>query len=195
VRLLKEIAPDVKKIAVIADEDPMWEPVLARMKENQSQLPDVEFISWDVIRTFDEYKQKMTEYQTTADAVGLIGIFLFKDRQGENVPYQEVLRWTAENSNLPDFSFWGDRIGYGTLCTVTVSGYEQGLAAGKMARGILVEGKSPASYPMEPTVRGEPVVSLARANKLGIKIKSDILLTAQVVKEFEWEKQGQLNAP
>ncbi|MBC7251597.1 MAG: hypothetical protein H5T62_15125 [Anaerolineae bacterium] len=188
VRLLKEIVPEVKKIAVVVDDSPMWDPVLARMREKQSQLPDVEFVSWDVILTFEEFKQKMTEYQTTVDAVGLIGIFNFKDENGENVPYQDVLRWTAENSNLPDFSFWGDRIKYGTLCTVTVSGYEQGLAAGKIARGILVEGRSPASYPMEPTVRGEPIVSLARANKLGIKIKSDILLTAKVVEKFEWEQ-------
>jgi ABC-type uncharacterized transport system substrate-binding protein len=188
VRLLREIVPDVKKIAVVVDDSPMWDPVVARMKEKQSQLPDVEFISWDVILTFEEYKQKMTEYQATADAVGLIGIFNFKDESGENVLYQDVLRWTAENSNLPDFAFWEDRISYGTLCTVTVSGYEQGLAAGKIARGILVEGKSPSSYPMEPTVKGQPVVSLARANKLGIKIPSTILLTAEVVGEFEWEK-------
>lgn len=188
VRLLKEIAPDVKKIVVIVDDGPTWPPVLERMKGKQSQLPDVEFISWDVILTFEEFRQKMTEYQTTVDAVGLIGIFRFKDEHGENVPYQDVLRWTAENSNLPDFAFWKDRISYGTLCTVAVSGYEQGLAAGKIARGILVEGKSPSGYPMEPTVKGEPVVSLARAKKLGIQIKSDILLTAEVVEEFEWEK-------
>jgi len=188
VRLLKEIAPDVTKIAVIVDDGPTWPPVLERMKEKQSQLPDIEFISWDVILTFEEFKQKMAEYQTTADAVGLIGIFRFKDENSENVPYQDVLRWTAENSSLPDFAYWKDRISYGTLCAVTVSGYEQGLAAGKIARGILVEGKSPSNYSMEPTVKGEPVVSLARAKKLGIRIKSDILLAAQVVERFEWEK-------
>ena len=188
VQLLKEIVPDVRKISVIVDEAPMWLPVLDRMKEKQNQIPDVEFINWDIIYTFEEYKQKMTEYQSTADAVGLIGIFHFKDENGESVPYQEVLRWTAEHSNLPDFTFWEDRIRYGTLCTVTVSGYTQGLAAGKIARGILVEGKNPASYPMKPTVKGEPVVSLARAKKLSIKIKSDILLTSEVMQEFEWEK-------
>jgi ABC-type uncharacterized transport system substrate-binding protein len=188
VRLLKEIAPDVEKIAVIVDVDPMWEPVVARMKDKQSQLPDVEFISWDVILTYEEYQQKVTEYQNTADALGLIGIFGFKDESGENVPYQDVLKWTAEHSNLPDFTYWEDRIKYGTLCTVTVSWYEQGLAAGKIARGILVEGQSPSSYPMEPTVKGEPVVSLARAKQLGLSIKSDILLTAHVMEQFEWEK-------
>ncbi len=84
VRLLKEIAPDVKKIALIVDETPMWRPVLERMKEKQSQLPEVEFISWNVIHTFETYKQKVIEYQTTADAIGLIGIFHFKDEIGQH---------------------------------------------------------------------------------------------------------------
>ena len=53
---------------------------------------------------------------------------------------------------------------------------------------ILVEGKSPASFPMEPTVKGQPFVSLARAKKLGIPIDSNILLTATVLDKFGWEK-------
>ena len=71
---------------------------------------------------------------------------------------------------------------------MTVSGYEQGLAAGKIAKGILAEGKKPSDFPMKPTVKGEPVVSLARATKLGLKIPSNILLAAEVVKDFEWNK-------
>jgi ABC-type uncharacterized transport system substrate-binding protein len=187
-QLLKEVAPNVKKIAVVFDEDATWPPVLERMQAKQNQLPDLKFISWDTIHTFEEYKQKMAEYQTTVDAVGLIGVLRFKDAKGENVPFEDVLHWTAENSKLPDFSFWENRVSNGTLCAMTVSGYEQGLAAGKMARGILVEGKSPASFPMEPTVKGEPLVSLARAKKLGISIDSDILLTAKVLEKFDWEK-------
>jgi ABC-type uncharacterized transport system substrate-binding protein len=89
---------------------------------------------------------------------------------------------------LPDFSFWESRIGPGTLCAVTVSGYEQGLAAGKMARGILLEGRSPSSYAMEPTVKGEPIISLARAKRLGIPIKTSILLAAKVFDTFDWER-------
>jgi ABC-type uncharacterized transport system substrate-binding protein len=187
VQLLKEIVPDVKKIAIIIDESPMWDPVVARMKEKVNQFPEIEFIGWDVIHTFKEFKQRMAEYQTTVDAVGLIGIFNFKDEKGQNVPYQDVLQWTAENSNLPDFSFWKDRVAYGTLCTVTVSGYEQGLAAGRIARAIF-EGKSPTSFPMETTGKGELVVSLARARRLNIDIRSDILLTAEIITDFAWEK-------
>jgi ABC-type uncharacterized transport system substrate-binding protein len=122
------------------------------------------------------------------DAIALLGIFTYKDQLGNNVPYTEVLKWTAENSNLPDFSFWKDRIAYGTLCTVTVSGYEQGLAAGKIARGVLDGGRAPSSYTMKPTVKGEPVISLARAKKLGIKVKTSVLLSAEVIEKFQWEK-------
>lgn len=190
VQLLKQIVPDVKKIAVVVDESPFWNGVTNTMRAEESLLPDdVEIVSWDLILTFEEYKQKMAEYQTTVDAVALLGVFNFKDENGNNVPFQEVLEWTAENSNLPDFSFWSDRISHGTLCSVTVSGYEQGLGAGEMARAILVEGKSPASIPMKPTVKGEPVVSLARANKLGLKIDSEILLTADVVNTFSWQDE------
>jgi ABC-type uncharacterized transport system substrate-binding protein len=187
VQLLKEIVPSVRKIAVILDDDPTWDGVVHRMKEQAKQLQDVEFVSWNVIATFEEYKHKIKELQNKVDTIASLGIFTIKDGHGNNVPYPDVLKWTVENSTLPDFSFWESRIGPGTLCTVTVSGYEQGLAAGKMARGILVEGRSPASYTMEPTVKGEPIVSLARARRLGIPIKTSILLTARVVEKFDWE--------
>lgn len=189
VLLLKEIVPSVKRIAVIVDQDAMWEPVLARMKAKQAQIPQVSFVSWDAIGTFSEYKEKIEALRQQADAVALIGIFGFKDQAGNNVPYREVLQWTAEHSKLPDFSFWGDRISFGTLCAVTVSGYEQGLAAGRIARKILTEGKSPDSFHMEPSAKGVPMINLARAGTLGIKVKTTTLLSSQVIEQFEWNKK------
>ncbi len=190
VELLKKIAPDVKKIAVVIDDSPFWNGVTQKMREEESQLPDdVKIVSYDLILTFEEYQQKIKEYQTTVDAIALLGVFNFKDDKDQNVPFQEVLKWTAENSTLPDFSFWEDRISHGALSSVTVSSYEQGLAAGEMAREILVEGKSPASIPMKPTLKGEPVINLARAKSLGLKLDSDILLTAKVVEKFSWEQE------
>ena len=98
------------------------------------------------------------------------------------------MQWTAENSKLPDFAFWRDRLDYGTLVAVAVSGYEQGLAGGKLARRILVDGVSPKDLPIEPTLKGKPALSFARANKLGIKVKSSLLTSLEVVEKFAWEK-------
>lgn len=187
VQLLKNVVPDLKRLVVVIDDAPMWDAVVRRMKA--AQLPaGVSVVGWETIRSFAEYKQRIAAYPGMADAIALIGIFNFKDEAGKNVPYQEVLRWTAEHSTLPDLGFWVDRVHYGTLVAVTVSEREQGLAAGRLARAILRDGKSPASLPMAPTTKGLPVISLARAKKLGIKVPSDSLLTSEVITTFEWEK-------
>jgi ABC-type uncharacterized transport system substrate-binding protein len=185
--LLKKIVPGVKNIAVIFDEGQTWEGVGGRMLAKLPRLSGIQVTSWNIVRSFKGYKQLIKKLQTEVDAIALLGIFTYKDELGRQVPYTEVLRWTAENSALPDFSFWKDRISYGTLCAVTVSGYEQGIAAGVLARKILTENASPGELTIKPSVKGEPVISLARAKKLGIKIPAEILLSAEVFTRFEWD--------
>lgn len=185
VQLLQSMVPGAKKFAVVLDDARMWEPVVGRMRAAVPRL-GIEVASYDRIQTWAEYKTKMTAWQDKVDAVALVGIFNFKDDAGKNVPYQDVLKWTAENSKLPDLSFWLDRVQFGTLCSVTVSEREQGTAAGKLARAILVDGKAPNTLPMQPTTKGSPVVSMARARKLGLKI--DGKMTAEQVQRFDWDK-------
>lgn len=188
VQLLKRIVPEMKRLVVVLDDAPMWGAVAERMKAAKLP-PDVRIVGWETIRTFEEYKQRIAAYPAMADAVALIGLNNFKDAAGRNVPYQEVQRWTAENSRLPDLGFWLDRVRHGTLVAVTVSEYEQGLAAGWLARRVLVEGKSPRDLPILPTTKGIPVISLARANQLGLRVHSDLLLSSQVITRFEWDSK------
>jgi ABC-type uncharacterized transport system substrate-binding protein len=187
VKLLRAIVPDARRVVVILDDAGMWASVAARMRLAAAQA-GIDVVAWETIRTWAAYKARVGFWQDRADALALIGIFNFQDGANGNVPYQTVLRWTAENSRLPDLSFWLDRVKYGTLASVTVSEREQGLAAGRLARAILVEGKAPASLPMRPTTRGQPVVSLARARRLGLQVRSSVLLSSEVVNAFEWEQ-------
>lgn len=189
VGLIRQLNPSIKRIAVVFDDAPLWKAVGQRMRDAASQLQGVEIVAWDVITRYDDFQQKMLSYPTKADAVALLGVFNFKDQAGNNVPYQTVHRWVAENSKLPDFSFWIDRIYYGTLSAVTVSEREQGLAAGRLARSILVDGKSPASLPMLPTKKGVAAISLARARDLGITPSSTLLLSSEVSTIYEWNKK------
>lgn len=190
VELLLDMAPEVKRIAVVIDDDPTWDGVVARMHAQESKLPaGVEIVRWDKFLTYADYQEAIAEYQTEVDAIALLGVFTFKDENGENVPFEEVLQWTVENSNLPDFAFWDSRIPYGTLATVTVSGYEQGLAAGKLAHKILVDGVSPAELEMKPTVKGRPVINLARAKQLGLTLDSSLLLSADVIDHYAWQEE------
>ncbi|MDG5790102.1 ABC transporter substrate binding protein [Evansella sp. AB-P1] len=186
VNLLKDLVPDVDTIAVIFDDDPMWGIVRERMEERIPSIDDVSFVSWDYFSSFKEYQDHILHLQTEVDAIALIGIFTFKDENGQNVHYRDVLEWTAANSQLPDFSFWKDRATFGTLSVVSISGYEQGREAGLLARSILVDGKSPSDLPITTSMKGEPLISKARADDLGIQIKSQTLLSSRVVTEYGW---------
>ena len=188
-RLLKSLVPGVEKIAVIVDEGPTWPKVIERLRARVAEIDGLDVVSWNVIHSFEDYKSKVMDLQDKVDAIGNLGIFTYKDRRGNNVPYQDVLRWTADNSRLPDFSFWLDRVDHGTLCAVGVSGYQQGYVAGGIARRILVDGEKPSAIPMRPTVKGEPWVNLARLRRLGLPYRSTPLLSSRVVTTFRWDRQ------
>lgn len=188
VGLVRKLAPKARRIALIFDDAKMWDAVRARIEAGMANLPDMKIVAVDVVPTFADYKRRIAGYQQDADMIGTLGIFNLKDKQGRNVPYQEVQKWTVENSRLPDFAFWIDRVYFGTLCAVTVSEREQGRAAGRLARAILVERRKPSSLSMEPTRKGVPVISLARARKLGIRLDSSVLLSAELIQRFEWDQ-------
>ncbi len=189
IALLRELRPKSRlRLAIVVDDDPTWLGVVARIRQELERRSDIEVLHWLQPRTFAAYRNALLELQDQVDAVGLLGIFRFRRRDGSFADYEEVLRWTAENSRLPDFSFWDTRVERGTLVAVTVSGLEQGRLAGRMARRILVDGVPPAAIPAEPTAKGRPMISLARARQLGIAIDARVLLGAEVLPRFAWER-------
>jgi ABC-type uncharacterized transport system substrate-binding protein len=186
-RLLKKLVPNAQKVAILSDTGQMWLPIIESMKQQQNDLPDIKVVSFDVIPTFEEFKQKVLDYQDKVDAIGFLGVFEFKDETGKNVLLEDVLKWLQANSKLPDFSFWEDRVDKGTLCAVTVSGYAQGYQAGLLARSILLDGKSPSALEMTPTTEGIPVINLPTAKRLNINPSADVLLTARVKQSIALE--------
>lgn len=190
IRLLQALQPSIRRLAVITDDFPHWLPVIERVRADVAQLPGVSLAAVDIVSTWDAFKARVLGYPQQADAILYLGIFGLKGADGRNVPYQMVQHWCVENSLLPDGSFWIDRIHHGVLASSTISEREQGRAAGRLARAILVEGRQPASLPIEPTRLGNPALNLARARQLGLPVRSGLLLSAEVVKDFEWERSA-----
>jgi ABC-type uncharacterized transport system substrate-binding protein len=183
-RLLQRLVPNVKKVAMISDPGEMWLTLIAEMNQQRNQFADIQVVSYDVIPTFSEFKRKVLDYQNKVDALGFFGVFEFKDKNGENVPMEDVLKWLRENSKLPDFSFWEDRVLKGTLCSVSVSAYEQGYQAGMYARDILLGRKSPAELPVISTEKGAAIINLSTAKRLDIEPSSDMLRLVKVIKDI-----------
>ncbi len=186
--LLQEIVPDIKDVIVIFDRAQMWNDVKQRMLDVVGDYPDVNFIFLDPIMTFEQYKQTILEYNDKADALCLVGVFNYADENGDSVFYQDVLKWTEENSTIPDFTFWIDRVDNSTLCSVAISGFEQGYTAGQIAKKILVDKISPKDIESTHTAKGSVAINSKRADKLGLVIDAELLLGAEVYTKYQWEE-------
>lgn len=186
-RLLKGVAPQVRRLAVISDGAGYWDNVIGRVRERLSQVDGLVLSRLDRVSRFAEYQQRLRDCEKSVDAVLHLGILTLAGDDGSTVPHPVVQRWVAENIKLPDASFWIDRIHHGTLASVTVSELEQGRAAGRLARAILHESRAPISLPVAATTKGRPALCLPRARQLGLKLPSSLLLSSDVVRRYAWD--------
>lgn len=188
IHLMQALKPGVKRIQVFSDNAVYWPQVIGRIRSIARSHPDFEVVGVDQPIAYTDFQHLALENPNKADAYLILGNFNFKDAKGADVPYPQVQRWLTENSKVPDMSFWDDRMLHGTLTGVTVSAFEQGQAAGKLARIILVKHQKPGTLPITATTKGVPVINLERARQLGITPRSTQLLSAQIVTTYEWNK-------
>jgi ABC-type uncharacterized transport system substrate-binding protein len=189
-RLLRELVPGLRRITVLSDHGAYWDAVIQRVHEGVAAVGGLATAQVRRTRSLAEYQQALMAAAGEADAVLHLGILTLTDAAGQPVPYHALQRWVVEHSRLPDASFWIDRIHHGTLASVTVSELEQGRAAGRLARAILVDGVAPASLPMKRTVKGHPAINLKRARALGLTVRSTQLLQSEIVNGYEWEPRS-----
>jgi ABC-type uncharacterized transport system substrate-binding protein len=188
IHLMQALKPDVKRIQVFSDNASYWPQVIGRIRTIARENKGFILVGVDQPVALAELQRQVLENPNKADAYMILGNFNFKDARGADVPYPVLQRWLAENSKVPDMSFWDDRMLHGTMAGVTVSAFEQGLAAGKRAREILLNHRSPATLPITATTKGVPVINLKRARELGIMPQSTQLLSTQVVTDYIWDK-------
>lgn len=188
IHLMQALKPGVRRIQLFSDNASYWPQVIGRIRALARDQRDFELVGVDQPLAYAEFQRLVLANPAKADAYLILGNFNFKDAKGADVPYPLLQRWLVENSKVPDMSFWEDRMFHGTLAGVTVSGFEQGQAAGKLAREILLKHRSPGSLPIAATTKGVPVINLERAKQLGITPRSTQLLSTRVVTTFEWNK-------
>ncbi len=185
--LLKQLVPDVKKVAIITDSSPSSHGFVTRIEETALPIEISECYTTD---DFDAWKAKVKELQPKVDAIGLFVYHTIKDPEKDrevSLPPEDVLNWTLKNSKLPEFAFFDFTVRAGALCGVTLSGYEQGKAAAEIAIEIL-EGKKPADIPIKCPEKGNPIFNKIRADELNITVPTDIIKRAEIIDNGDWRK-------
>ena len=178
IELLKQLVPDVEELAIISDDSPTSQAFITSVK---NIIPPIEISEFYTTNDFDAWKAEVQELQTKVDAIGIYVYHTIKENsEEESLPPEDVLGWTLENSELPDFTFSDFTVRDGVLCGVTVSGYEQGMTAAEIAIRIL-NGETPADIPIECPEKGTPMINRIRAEELNIEIPADVLEAVEIL--------------
>lgn len=130
------------------------------------------------IAGWEEYQEEILS--TNKDShVGAIypAVLLLKARNGKTYTAPEIFAWTVENSKKPEIPLNYAFARMGLFGGAAVDFHAMGVQVGKMVCRIL-KGEKAGSIPIEDARKFALVFNLKRANQLGIKIPSDILMAA-----------------
>ena len=179
VELLRVLVPNIEKVALITDASPSAEGFAESLED--LSLP-VEITAIYLTNDFDDWQAKVLELQSEVDAIGLFTYHTIS-RQGEeeSMSPDDVLRWTLENSSLPEFATLDFTVEGGALCGVALSAYEQGKTAAEIAVRILA-GEKPSDIPFAIPQATRAMVNAARAAELGIEVSEDTLLGIDLIR-------------
>ena len=179
VELLLKIRPEVKRLLVLADKSETTDPLIAYCKT--LNLP-VRVVAYEQPLTLEAWKTTLDRYRDQVDAVGLYVIRTIARSAADptKVPEQELVRLINEQYRLPTVGFYDSAAESGVLCAVSVSMWEQGRAAGQIAREML-DGKRPGDFTVKPTDHGRIQLNLRTAEQLGMQLPYNVIKRADVV--------------
>ncbi|MFC2118620.1 ABC transporter substrate-binding protein [Bacteroidota bacterium] len=169
IEFLKELVPDVEKVAFIADDSPTSQGMYEELERVRETL-SVEVTEAFATNDYDLWKAKITELQDQVDAIGIIIYNTIIDPlTNESMLPEDIMQWTIANNNLPEFTALDFGVIEGGLCGVFKSGYTQGSAAVEIALRIL-DGEDPADIEVENPQQSSKIINRQRAEHFGITI-------------------------
>ncbi len=190
INFAREFYPYIKKVGIIANDYPLWKTVIGRIRAGENVPSDLELVGLDITPTYEEWQNKILDYQDKVDALVMFGVQGTHYHNGTLVNPQNMYKWLIDNNHLPEITFWNFQVAGGNLLSVDVSSREQGRDAGTIAKSILINGELPSDLEIKPTRNGESFFNLARAKKLGLEeneISSVALINSEVYEEFSWK--------
>lgn len=177
---LKSICPNAQRTVVLTDHSSTSFAVIDYIKSLPVGVMDV--VDFVTPETFGQWQDAVLRYSEEVDAISVYVYHTVKrDAESEvSMPAREVMAWTAEHCPVPILGFLVFSVDDGSLCGVLESAVEQGQLAGEMAVAIL-HGTRPDELPIVTGTRGQKMLNMKMASKLGIEVSPEILNTIDVV--------------
>ena len=170
---VQQLSPDAKSFAVLTDETTTSYALMKDLQTQKASLP-LEMKDILVSKEFSDWQTNVREWQNSVDAIFVLSANSVHDGAGNVMAQDDVVKWIAENSSLPDTAPWALQVAAGILVSASDSGELQGVHSAFLATEIL-NGADPGNLPIVTPPNGVPVLNGTRAEKLPIELSADLL--------------------
>lgn len=182
-QLGKRLFPAASKIVILGDASTSSRFVANTFRQDypgSAENPPLEVLDFVLLKTFQEWKEKVLESQNTADIIGVLNYHQLRDENGAIVAPWDVVDWMAENNRLPELGLVAEWAEDGILMSAGNSGYKTGIYAGVLGENIL-SGQDPGAIPIVDPKEIDAAYNVQRARILGITFPPDELVAAAAV--------------
>ena len=180
--LLKKLAPEVQRFAILACDSETSRPRVKQIRylAREGKLP-LELVGEVVTNSFSTFQTRVLELVPRVDAFFILNHDTFRDDQGNHVDMLDVGKWYLENVDKPEASPEAQFVREGMLASASDSGYNQSYKAFEMAFDILEQGLNPSRMRTVTPNQGPLIVNRLRAERLGISLDGKMDFIDEIV--------------
>jgi ABC-type uncharacterized transport system substrate-binding protein len=178
------LSQKLKRVLVLFDDSIVAETIV---KEDFSSDIQMEILGIEVniqqVGDWSDWKQAvLSSADNNYDAL-FIGLFhTLKDSNGQHVPEEQVIEWSAANTPIPPFGFWDYSIGENkNIGGLVIFGFEQGKLAAEMAKEILLNGVPPSQLRAKTAEKGRYLFSRKALQKYDLTLPENIAKKATYI--------------
>jgi len=127
--------------------------------------------------SFPGWQEIIRDAQGKVDLLIVYNCEGLKGKNNKNVSPDDVIAWTIAHNKVPEVSFFSKYIKRGLMGGIVLTGYYQGLYAGKKIVSIF-QGMPPGDIPINRPPKGTIAFNMMRVRALGLRIPLGILHSA-----------------
>lgn len=178
IALVKQLAPEIKRIGFIVRESPSGRALKAQVHQ-ESKTYLAEIVSFELVTSLSDIKARSS--LNNCDAYLIDSVEGILDGNGKPAQTQKVISFLRTIFKKPVIGANTSHVEQGALCAVVKTGQEQGEGA---ARKLLqaFEGKSISDIPITRNYQGKRIINVTVMEELEIKPKPITLLGAKLIK-------------
>lgn len=176
----QQLVPSIKTFGFIGKEGATTQSMLRQIQKEAVTYP-AKFVVYKLPATMEEALVMVEDLKESCDAMLIVNMEGIRGKNGKSMKKKDVLPVLVRAFGKPTISDITKDLRYGVLCSVAVTGQEQGATSASMLLEAM-QGAPVSKIPITRNMHGKVIINVTAMKALGIKPRPILLKGTDLVK-------------